>query len=249
VNARVTGMQALTSLREGDLAAAARWAASYDDVLADYFSVFERWSASLLKARIDIAQGQLVPALALLAQVRRDAEAAGIILHAVEARALQAVAYRAQGKFDAALEALGGALQLAESHGYVRVLLDEGPPMRALLREAAKRGIAPEFVAQLLVAFDEAGDDGPRSMDDAQSIRAPEPTTLGPTVLAPIEPLTEREIEVLRLIAAGLTNREVAEALYLSTNTVKSHLKHIYGKLDVHSRAHAVHRARELAIL
>jgi LuxR family maltose regulon positive regulatory protein len=249
VAARVAGVQALTSLRQGDLAAALRWAASYDNALASYFSVFERWSASLLKARVGIAEGQLAPALVLLAQVRRDAEAAGMMLHVVEARALQAVAYRAQGNVVPALEALGGALQLAESHGYVRVLLDEGPPMQALLQEAARRGIAPAYVARLLDAFGETRDNGPRTTDDAASIPAPELTAICRAMPLPIEPLTEREMEVLRLLAAGLTNREIAEALYLSTNTVKSHLKHIYDKLDVHNRAHAVHRARELAIL
>jgi DNA-binding NarL/FixJ family response regulator len=121
--------------------------------------------------------------------------------------------------------------------------------MQALLQEAARRGIAPAYVARLLDAFGETRDNGPRTTDDAASIPAPELTAICRAMPLPIEPLTEREMEVLRLLAAGLTNREIAEALYLSTNTVKSHLKHIYDKLDVHNRAHAVHRARELAIL
>jgi LuxR family maltose regulon positive regulatory protein len=247
--ARVAMAEALVRLRQGAITEASRWAASYKDALADYFSVFERWSASLAKVRVDIAQGRLDCALVLLQQVHRDAEAAGMMYHVIEARTLQAVAYHTQGSLEPALEALDGALRLAEPQGYVRVFLDEGPPMRALLGEAARRGIAPEYVAKLLAAFDEAKDDGRQTTDDVPAIAASGIAAPGRAVLAPIEPLTDRELEVLRLLAAGLTNREVAETLYLSINTVKSHLKSIYSKLDVRSRAHAVHRARELAIL
>jgi LuxR family maltose regulon positive regulatory protein len=247
--ARVAMAEALVRLRQGAIAEASRWAASYEDALADYFSVFERWSASLAKARVDIAQGRLDSALALLQQVRRDAEAAGMMVHVIEARTLQAMAYHAQGSLEPALEALDGALRLAEPEGYLRIFLDEGPPMRALLGETARRGIAPGYVGRLLMAFGETADHGQQAPDDAPPVVEPEPPTLHRPVSAPIEPLTERELEVLRLLAAGLANQEVAETLYLSINTVKSHLKNIYSKLDVRSRAHAVHRARELAIL
>ena len=246
--ARVAMAEALIRLRQGDVAAASCWAASYKDALADYFSVFERWSASLVKVRVDIVQGRLDSALALLQQVHQDAVAAGVMHHVVETLVLQAVAHRAHGGLEQALNALDDALCLGEPQGYVRIFVDEGPPMRALLREAARRGIAPEYVGKLLIAFGETADHRQQTADDAPSMAEPEPPTRRP-LSAPIEPLTERELEVLRLLAAGVANREVAETLYLSINTVKSHVKNIYSKLDVHSRAHAVHRARELAIL
>ncbi len=249
VAARVAAAQALVSLRQGKLSIASRWADLHESAPADYFSVFERWSASLLKARVDIAQGRLASALAQLGKVHRDAAAAGMTHHVVEARTLQAVAYHAQENLEPALGALEDALCLAELEGYVRVFLDEGPPMGELLRAAAGQGIAPEYVAKLLAAFSEASDDGPRTTDDEPSIAAPQIAALGRAAPPLIEPLTERELEVLRLLAAGLTNREIAETLYVSVNTCKSHLKNIYDKLDAHGRAHAVHRARELGIL
>jgi LuxR family maltose regulon positive regulatory protein len=109
--------------------------------------------------------------------------------------------------------------------------------MAALLRQAASQGVAPEAVARLLAAFEPA----------PQATERPEP---GPAPLPPtIEPLSARELEVLRLVAAGLSNGEIAEALYLSVNTVKTHLQRIYGKMGLSSRTAAATKAQELNLL
>jgi LuxR family maltose regulon positive regulatory protein len=133
-----------------------------------------------------------------------------------------------QGAVDQALVALERALMLAEPSGYVRTFVDEGEPMARLLRQALAQGIAPEYVARLLAAF---GDSVPQKLPAAQAL---------------VEPLTGRELEVLRLIAAGLSNREIADELYIAVSTVKTHVNRIYGKLGAKSRTQAVVKAQAL---
>jgi LuxR family maltose regulon positive regulatory protein len=159
------------------------------------------------------------------------AQAAGRTAHVIKVRALQALAYQAQGDDGRALSALEQALVLAAPEGYVRTFVDDGEPMARLLRRARAKGIAPEYVSRLLAAFGE---------------RTPAAAPLGQAL---VEPLTEREMEVLRLIAAGLSNREIGDELVVAVSTVKSHINHIYGKLDVKNRTRAVARARTLGLL
>jgi len=123
------------------------------------------------------------------------------------------------------------ALLLAEPEGYVRTFVDEGPALAGLLRRVAGRGVAPNYARRMLEAFAET----PRVM---------------PAVAQPIvEPLTERELEVLQLLAAGLSNRAMAQALVITVGTVKRHITNIYGKLGVNNRVQAVAKARELNVL
>ena len=129
------------------------------------------------------------------------------------------------------MHALERALSLAEPEGYVRIFVDEGAPMAGLLRQAAERGIAPRYVHELLTAFGAPESAEPRH---AQPL---------------IEPLSDREVEVLHLAAVGLSNREIAEQLYISINTVKAHTKSVYRKLDAHNRTQAINRAQELGLL
>jgi LuxR family maltose regulon positive regulatory protein len=132
---------------------------------------------------------------------------------------------------------LHDALVLAEPGGFIRLFVDEGPPMARLLSEAAARGIAPEYTQRLLAAFSPAGPSRPHPdrVDGPQS--------------SLVEPLSERELEVLQHIAEGLSNQEIASRLYLSPHTVKVHSRNIYGKLGVHNRTQAVTRARTLGML
>jgi LuxR family maltose regulon positive regulatory protein len=146
------------------------------------------------------------------------------------------VAQQAQGDTAGAFTALEKALALGEPEGYVRVFVEQGAPMAALLQRAAAHGIAPDYVSRLLVALDAEG---------AESVPAPSPPSPPPLV----EPLTPRELEVLQLLGEGRTNREIAEALVITLNGVKKHTSNIYGKLGVHSRTQAVVRAQELGIL
>jgi LuxR family maltose regulon positive regulatory protein len=155
----------------------------------------------------------------------------------IEILALQALSLYSQEDTDQAIITLEHALSLAEPRGYIRIFVDEGPPMARLLYKALSRGVAPDYVRRLLAAFlvEERGQtDPPKS-------QAPESEL--------IEPLSERELEVLQLIAEGLTNPEIASKLYLSLNTVKVHSRNIYGKLGVHNRTQAVVKARALGVL
>jgi LuxR family maltose regulon positive regulatory protein len=154
----------------------------------------------------------------------------------IEILSLQALAWQAQGEVSQALVALEEALALGEAEGYVRVFVDGGAPLAALLRQAAARGITPQYVGELLEALGEGV---------AEAAPAPSP----PGAPSLVEPLTSRELEVLHLLGAGYTNRQIADALVISLNGVKKHNSNIYGKLGVHSRTQAVVRAQELGLL
>ena len=136
-----------------------------------------------------------------------------------------------------ALQYLEQSLALAEPGGFVRTFVDEGPPMARLLYEALSRGIAPDYTRRLLAAF-----------PVTESAKAA-PSNVLPPSDSLIEPLSERELEVLALLAEGLANREIASRLFLSLNTVKAHSRNIYGKLEVHNRTEAAARARALGLL
>jgi LuxR family maltose regulon positive regulatory protein len=144
---------------------------------------------------------------------------------------LRALAFHAQGDRVEALSALERALLLAEPEGYIRLFVDEGAPMLALLRLAHARGMTPEYVTTLLSAFGRKEEAGVHRS------------------LSLVEPLTEREREVLQWLAAGASNREIARRLVLSLGTVKKHVSNICGKLEVQSRTQAVARARDLHLL
>jgi LuxR family maltose regulon positive regulatory protein len=178
------------------------------------------------------AQGdQVSQALDLVQQVLAAATVAGRVENTIKGLVLQALALEMQGAADRALDALERALMLAEPGGYVRTFVDEGEPMARLLRRALAQGIAPGYVARLLAAF---RDSVPAKPPAAQAL---------------VEPLTGRELEVLRLIAAGLSNREIAEELYIAVSTVKTHVNRIYGKLGAKSRTQAVVKAQALDLL
>jgi LuxR family maltose regulon positive regulatory protein len=241
ITGRISAWQARLSLAQGDVDAAAQWAEARGlpstgepEPLSqlDYFGLMDY----LLLARIMVAQGRLAAADGLLRKLLDVAEAGGRTSRVIEILNLQALALQAAGSAEA-LVSLERALTLAESLGFVRTFVDEGPPMARLLYSAVSRDVAPGYARRLLAAF-------PTS--------EPEPAPPAPSPSQEsdlLEPLSERELEVLQLVAAGLTNREIASRLYLSLNTVKGHTRNIYGKLGVHSRTQAVARARALGLL
>jgi LuxR family maltose regulon positive regulatory protein len=232
----MAGWQARLWLAQGEMEPAARWVAERGldaDGELQFLHEFEH----IVLARILMAQGRLDEAVTLLHRLCEAAETAERISSLIEILILQSLALEAQGNTDEALRTLERALVRAEPGGFVRILVDEGPPMARLLYEAAARGIVPDYARRLLSAFPLA-----EPAPAAPSIAPPQESEL-------IEPLSERELEVLQLIAQGLTNPEIASRLFVAVNTVKSHTRNIYGKLGVHNRTKAVARARALGIL
>jgi LuxR family maltose regulon positive regulatory protein len=204
-----------------------------------------------MHARALIALGREHPdgtylkdALNLLEELLELADKNGWGSKVIEILALQALACQAGGDTGRAMTALERALTLAEPEGYIRTFVDEGRPMSRLLCQAAARGMMPDYTAKLLAAFEDTTNDQRRTTGTASS-------SLGIRHSSPalVEPLSECELEVLQLIAEGMTNREIAARLYLALNTVKAHTRNIYGKLDVHSRTQAVARSQKLGLL
>jgi LuxR family maltose regulon positive regulatory protein len=193
-------------------------------------------------ARILIAQGRLDEATSLLQRLLEATETGGRTSRSIEILMLQALATQAGGDASRAMAALERVLTLAQPGGFIRTFVDEGPPMAQLLYEAAARGIMSDYAGKLLAAFADATKDEGRTTGLLSSVVDRRSSAL-------IESLSERELEVLRLIAEGLTNREIAARLFLALNTVKAHTRNIYGKLGVHSRTQAVARARTMGLL
>jgi len=233
LTARVARVEALICLRQGDTATAFRWADSHKDAGARYLTTPEHWYTCLLRAQIDLARGRPDRALDLLKQVYQEAHGPAGKDVLISSLVLQAIAL--QAKPDQALAALERALSLAEPEGYVRVFVGEGAPMGELLRQAAARGIALDYVNKLLAALEG------ETKDDRR--------TISPGASPMVESLTDRELEVLRLLTTHLSSTEIARQLVISVHTVRSHIKNIYGKLNIHSRADAVRRAKELGLL
>ncbi|MGD8814446.1 MAG: LuxR C-terminal-related transcriptional regulator [Anaerolineales bacterium] len=188
----------------------------------------------IVLSRILISQREFQRALEILnslLKVMRQFRRMDLVL---EVLILQALAYQAHGDLNEALIVLEEALILGSRGNYVRIFIDEGPAMSKLLYEASQRGISPEYCGKLLgfLADTDYVDHPPGSPD-----------------LERIEPLSPRETEVLGLIAEGLSNREIAERLVISLGTVKVHIRHIFSKLCVNNRTHAVARARSFGII
>jgi LuxR family maltose regulon positive regulatory protein len=229
-------------LATGNLPAAIRWAQE-SQVRAGDVLHSSREVIDIARARVLIDQGKSDPdsrplreAVRLLAALAEATEAGGRHGRLIETLVLQALALKAQNHIVPALAILEKCLVLAEPEGYVRVFVDEGAPMVALLQSAASRGIAPYYVRKLLAALSES----------RQETRNRPARDLQPTMSDLIEPLSGRELEVLQLMTDGLSNREIADELVLAVGTVKAHIHNIYGKLGVRSRTQAIARTREL---
>jgi LuxR family maltose regulon positive regulatory protein len=215
---------------QGKMASVIRWAQSHRLNRLDELDAAQEVEQTAV-ARALMIDDRAGEALTLLGCLLNVAQATGRMGRMIKIRVLQAMAFQAQGDLDRALASLGQALSRAEPEGYVRTFVDEGEPMNRLLREALSRGVMPNYVAQILAAF-------------SDEVRMP-----SPAMAALVEPLTEREVEVLRLIVAGLSNPEIADELYIAVSTVKSHVNHIFGKLEVKSRAQAMAKVRTLNLL
>jgi LuxR family maltose regulon positive regulatory protein len=221
----VAAAQVLTLLRQHNLAAAAHLAQTHE--------------LPISQARVQLAQGNPSAALAVLEPLRRQMEARNWQDERLRVMVLQAVALHAHGEKDRAVRLLGDALALAQPGGFVRIFVDEGMPMAQLLSELAARGIMPDYVDRLLAVFG--------AEEQKSKVKSCLPPA--PPAQPPIEPLSQRELKVLQLMAQGLSNREISERLFLALSTVKGHNRNIFDKLQVQRRTEAVARARELGLL
>ena len=229
-------------LLQDDLEAVSNWTDKrenlvYDDQHTlkgiDYLSMIDQ----IVYARVLIAQNRMEETIQLLRHLYKTAERGGRISRSIEIRILQALAYQSTGQTEQAMESFEHVLNLAEPKGFIRIFVDEGLPMASLLYEALKREITPAYVQQLLAAF-------PATGQEESASKEPQIDQSGL-----IDPLSEREMEVLNLIANGLTNQEISNKLFLSIHTVKTHTRNIYSKLSAHHRTEAVAKAKVIGIL
>jgi LuxR family maltose regulon positive regulatory protein len=229
-------LQARIWLAQENMDAAARWASTLIQNLEGELD-YQRYEEHLSLARVLIGLGKPDEALMLLERLLVSAEEHKRMGEVIVILAIQALALQAQGNDDQAVRVITRSLSLAEPEGYIRTFVDEGLAMARLLYEILSRGRQQEYVRNLLAAFHTLEAAEPASQEHLKhgSIT--------------IEALSERELEVLRLIADGFSNQEVAQELVLALDTVKGHTRKIYGKFGVHSRTQAVAIARTLGLL
>jgi LuxR family maltose regulon positive regulatory protein len=245
----VTAQHAQLALADGDLDTAIDWAAE-QDIDPDDTSSYAREPEYLVLARLLIARDRPAAAAGLLERLATDAAADHRDGSLIEIEALRALALEADGMKAEALATLADALARAEGEGWIRVFVDEGPPMAALLGRLVAtpagsgvtcsdaRQMAAGRAATLLRRFDASA--VPDTSHDRQR---------GITVPGLVETLSEREFEVLQLVAAGHPNREIASELFVTVDTVKKHVTHLLGKLGVTNRTQAAALARSLGLI
>jgi LuxR family maltose regulon positive regulatory protein len=238
----IGAMRARVWITHGNLSQAADWARERAVSATDDVSYLREYD-HLTVVRLLIARhrahpdpGALNEAMGLLTRLHEAAETAGRAGSLIEIHMLEALAQEAQGHRPQAMQALGQALaQAPEPEGYVRLFLDEGAPMVKLLQDAGKQGLAGDHARRLLASA--AAPDG-----DAPGVRR----RLGPPSA---DQLSTRELQVLRLLDSELTGPQIARELFVSHNTLRTHTKHIFTKLEVTTRRAAVRRARERGLM
>jgi LuxR family maltose regulon positive regulatory protein len=232
----IAAMMARVWVAQGRLGDALAWTRerglSAEDDLS-YLREFEHITlvrVLLAQYQRDRADRPMLEALGLLERLLKAADAGERMGSVIDILLLQALAHHLRGDIPAALAPLERVLTLTEPEGYVRIFVDEGPSMAVLLEGPRKRGLAPNYVRRLLAAFGKTEDGTPADQDL-------------------IEPLSDRELDVLRLLGTDLDGPEIAHELMVSLNTMRTHTKNIYAKLGVNSRRAAVRRAEELELL
>jgi LuxR family maltose regulon positive regulatory protein len=240
----VPSQRAQLLLAQGDVYAAAQWTTAAG-LSPDDEPDYPREPAYLVLARVLLAKDDAGPARTLLQRLLDAAASQGRTGSIIEIQALRARALAACGDHASALGTLAEALALAGPQGYVRVFADEGAPMHPLLvqlsaarpdQQHVARRIDPGYLAALL-----------RSCGQADAVPPQRRAAAAPPGL--VEPLTDRELEVLRLLAAGKSNQRIARDLVVALDTVKKHVTHILGKLGVGNRTEAAARARQLGLI
>ena len=246
VIANVAASRVRLWLADGELGPASSWARDSGLSLRD-IPDYPRWTQYTALARVAVAEGMADQAGPLLDRLLTMAEGAGRIGQMIEVLLFQTWAYLTRAEHSRATSATLRALELSAAHGYVRAIADEGPPVTQLVErfrnepELSKRalglGVTHQYLERVAAAMAREG------MDN-RSGRA----RGGATKMLP-EPLTDREIEVLGLIAAGYSNQEIASVLFVALSTVKTHINKIYGKIGASRRTEAIARARRLGLV
>jgi LuxR family maltose regulon positive regulatory protein len=225
----VSALKARVWVAQGRLDEALEWTRELGLSVTDDLSYLHEFDHITL-ARVLLARHAIPDAMRLLKSLLRAADDGVRTGSVIEILVLQAIGYQIQDNIAAALLPLERALTLAEPDGYLRIFVDEGPAMAALLQVAAKQKTAPEYARRLLAAF-------------------ALPRNRTRVTQALLEPLSERELDVLRLLGTELDGPDIARQLVVSLSTVRTHTRSIYSKLGVNSRRAAVSRADELNLL
>ncbi len=227
-NVRPVGAQrARLFLRHGQVGRAVEWAQNQGLTIEDELNFLKEYE-HLTLARIRLTKGEAAEIISFLDRLLIAAEAGGRIASVIDIHIVRGLAYQTLQEKEAGLDALKKALSLAAPQQYVRPFLEAGTQLQALLASAEVQKAEPEFVSYLL-----------------SHLTSPTPSANQQL----IEPLSEREIEVLQLIANGLSNQDISQRLFLSLSTIKGHNQNIFGKLMVKRRTEAVARARELGLI
>jgi LuxR family maltose regulon positive regulatory protein len=256
--------QARLSLMQGDLESAVRWLEMADLAADPGVMFFWLEVPHITHCRILIAQGSeasLQEAGEKLAVYEKTNEDQNNTRQLIDILLLQSLVYQKQSQSDQALATLTRAITLAEPGGFIRPFLELGPEMAELLACLRQRDVAPEYITRMLAAF-RVSDDGRQTTDENGSVidrrmSAPASSVVDGRLSSPagdatgglVEPLTPRELDVLALLAQGLTNKEIAQRLVISPGTVRQHAYNLYQKLQVNSRQQAVTKASDLGIL
>ena len=240
----IQSCRARLNLLQGDASAAVRWAGSFSGTPtpAELFMWLEVPSISRVRALVGFGSAEsLGEATETLAAMKRLTEKWRFTCQTIEITVLQSLALEKQGRAEDALKTLEEALTLAEPGGWIRPFLELGPEMAEMLQRLDGK---KDFTAQVLAAFESPVAPEPSQPDLTENSQArPARVQTG------LDDLTNREFDILELLAQRLQNKEIGEQLFISTHTVNYHLKHIYDKLGVHGRRQAVDRAVELGIL
>jgi LuxR family maltose regulon positive regulatory protein len=244
--------QARLSLMQGDLESAVRWLEMVELGTDPGVMFFWLEVPHITQCRILIAQGSeasLQEAGEKLAVYGKTNEAENNTPLSIDILLLQTLIYQKQSQSDKALAALAGAITLTEAGGFIRPFLDLGPEMARLLVRLSQRDEAQAYITRILAAFPDEmrGERPPQVADNVDSARAASTLVQGPSSSL-VESLTPRELDVLTLLAQGLTNKEIAQRLVISPGTVRQHAYNLYQKLQVSNRQQAVTKASDWGI-